>query len=99
MPLQDLGIGGGAFGGFRGRLRARGGLLGGLDGGIIDAEIMLGGLVAGARGATEPLYGFMNVLGNSAAGLITQTEVTLGGSAFLVGGGPIPADGLTIILG
>ena len=65
---------------------------------VVDAEVVLRGFVALARGAAEPFHRLAHVLFDAAAGLVAQAEVALRRSDFLLGGEAIPLHGLLVIL-
>ncbi len=67
--------------------------------GVVNAEIVLGGSVAGSGGAAEPLDRFPDILRHPMPGFITQTQVALGRRAFLFRRRPVPFYRFFIILG
>ena len=64
----------------------------------MQTQIVLRGFVALARGADEPLHGFLRILLDAAAGLVAQAEIALGGRQFLFRRREIPFDRLPVIL-
>src|SRR5437016_3622410 len=95
---MELRTNGGIFRSFGGRLGFGSSALGRFETGIIDTQIMLGRFIALASGAAEPAHRFLNILFNAPAGFVTEAEITLRRSAFLLGSEPIPLDRFLVIL-